>query len=362
MEPWNVRSFIWGHFLISRIFLGSRLPADNGRGLVMIICETGKRARVFRKLIHMKTPSSTSTKQFILTWGFRFSAAWFISAIVFGIYALIFAWRPLETYQPQKNDTALFQDLILNNQEYGKHIDEHDRPYIVEISDSTGGAILLYGAEHTKDPNDSQLTDMEARWNQFKPSIALCESHLGILFPGLMDPVRTFAEPGFVHALAKKNRIPTYTWEPTIEIQVHHLLKHYTKEQVALRFILTPYFSNLRFGAPKYPDAMVESIREKRTQWPGMEQTFPNMQSLQDAWDRHFPSGPDWRKVSDQFELPGFLNEMDANIIRDRHFFAILLDLVGKGERIFAVAGSSHAVKLEPALKAALESIPPKGD
>lgn len=45
---------------------------------------------------------------------------------------------------------------------------------------------------------------------------------------------------------------------------------------------------------------------------------------------------------------------MDANIIRDRHFFAILLDLVKKGERVFAVAGSSHAVKLEPALNAAL--------
>jgi hypothetical protein len=49
-----------------------------------------------------------------------------------------------------------------------------------------------------------------------------------------------------------------------------------------------------------------------------------------------------------------FLSEMDANIIRDRHFFAILLDLVKKGERVFAVAGSSHAVKLEPALKVAL--------
>lgn len=98
----------------------------------------------------------------------------------------------------------------------------------------------------------------------------------------------------------------------------------------------------------------MKSILKKRNQWPGIEQTLPNMQSLQDAWDRHFPDGPDWRTVSDQFGLPGFLNEMDANIIRDRHFLAILLDLVKKGERVFAVAGSSHAVKLEPALNAAL--------
>ena len=303
--------------------------------------------------LRMNTSSPKSTKRFIFTWIFRLASVWFISAIVFGIYALIFAWRPLDDYTPRNSDAGSFQDLILNNAEYGDLMDSHDRPYIVEITTSNGGAVLLYGAEHTKDPNDSQLADIEARWKQFEPSMALCESQLGILFPGLMDPVRTFAEPGFVHALARKANIPTYTWEPPVKVQIEHLLKDFSKEQVALRLILNPYFSNLRHGRPDDPDAVVESVRKKRNQWPGLENTFPNMQSLQKAWNKQFPNGPDWRTVSDQYEMPGFLSKMDTNIIRDHHFLTILLDLVEKGERVFAVAGSSHTVKLEPALNAA---------
>lgn len=303
--------------------------------------------------LHMNPYSQKSTKRFIFTWIFRLASAWFISAIVFGIYALIFAWRPLDDYTPRNSDAVPFLDLILNNAEYGDLMDSHDRPYIVEITASNGGAILLFGAEHTRDPNDSQLADIEARWKEFEPSVALCESQLGIFFPGLMDPVRNFAEPGFVHALAKKHNIPTYTWEPPVKTQIEHLLRDFSKEQVALRFILNPYFSNLRHGRPDDADAMVESVRKKRNLWPGIGGTFPNMQSLQHAWDKQFPKGPDWRTVSDQYKMPGFLSKMDANIIRDRHFLTILLDLVEKGERVFAVAGSSHAVKLEPALNAA---------
>ena len=302
----------------------------------------------------MKAPLAKQVWRFFFTWFFRLVAIWFIAAIVFGIYALLFAWRPLDDYQPHEGNAEWYQRLILSDQQYGGLIDSHDRPFVVEITTSHGGAILLYGAEHTKDPDDIHLKDMETRWKQFAPSVALCESRLGILFPGLMDPVGTFGEPGFVHTLARIKNIPTYTWEPPIEIQIEHLLKDYSKEQVALRFILTPYFSNLRYGRPDDPDAVVESVRKKRNQWPGIENAFPNMQSLQHAWDKHFPNGPDWRTVSDQYEMPGFLSEMDANIIRDRHFLAILLDLVKKGERVFAVAGSSHAVKLEPALNAAL--------
>jgi hypothetical protein len=45
---------------------------------------------------------------------------------------------------------------------------------------------------------------------------------------------------------------------------------------------------------------------------------------------------------------------MDANRARDEHFARVVIDLVRKGERVFAVCGSSHAVKLEPALREAL--------
>jgi hypothetical protein len=102
---------------------------------------------------------------------------------------------------------------------------------------------------------------------------------------------------------------------------------------------------------------VAEAVR-KRGGWPGLEGVFRGVADVEAAWQRHFPEGPDWRDVSDQFGLPGFLAEIDGNRARDAHFLRVVVDLVRRGERVFAVAGSSHAVKLEPALRAALETPP----
>jgi hypothetical protein len=274
--------------------------------------------------------------------------------VLFGLWAWAFAWRRLPYYVDVR--TVPLPVPIMTGDAYSKVINTHPRPYIVEIEGMPRGAVLLYGATHTKDPQDSQIRDVRNRWARFRPTIALCESRLGVLFPGLMDPVKTFSEPGAVHALARKDGIPTYTWEPPSEVQVAALLTNFSREQVALRFILAPYFSNLRFGKPDNPEAFVEEIRGKRSRWSGIENVFASVNEIQAAWIRHFPNGPDWKDVSDEFGLPGFLAKMDTNRVRDEHFARVIVAMAQKGERIFAVAGLSHAVKLDAALRAALET------
>lgn len=303
-------------------------------------------------------PSNTVPTRYGRLWLVRAGAATVSAMLLFGLWAWIFAWRKLPHY-PVSTQIELPMP-IMTGEEYGQVINSHPRPYIVEIGIERGGGVLIYGATHTKDPKNPQIADIDKRWAAFRPTVALCESRLGVLFPGLMNPVKTFSEPGAVHALARKHRIPTYTWEPSTEIQVAHLLRSFTKEQVALRFILGSYFSNLRFGRPDDPDAFVEEIRRKRSSWPGIEDAFGNMDEIELAWKKHFPEGPDWRDVSDEFGLPGFFAEMDTNRVRDEHFARIILGLVGKGERVFAVAGLSHAVKLDSAMRAALETTHPQ--
>jgi len=69
-------------------------------------------------------------------------------------------------------------------------------------------------------------------------------------------------------------------------------------------------------------------------------------------WRRDFPNEADWRDTSDQFGLPGYLSAIAAcaNRARDEHLAQVIVDLSAQGERVFAIAGSSHAVKLEPVL------------
>ncbi len=282
-----------------------------------------------------------------------------IMAIVFGlwlllvIWGLLFAWRRLPCYQPAKQHVAVGQPL--SNFDYGLLADSHARPYIVELETESGGAVLLYGAEHTQDPADPQLADIRERWDAFKPDVALVESRLGIMFPGLMDPVETFGEPGAVAALAKRDKVELYSWEPTEEQRIQALLEQpFSRRQIALSVILGPYFGNLRHGKPADPDAWIAEYVRKRGSLPGIEGEISTVAELNAAWDAEFPDGPDWRAVSDQYGLPGYLARVDGNMVRDEHLLQGLLDLAGQGRRVFVIAGSAHAVKLDAVLRSSL--------
>lgn len=267
-----------------------------------------------------------------------------------GLLLWFTAWGKLPHIAPPRAaEHVRFQ--IMSAREYRARIDHHARPYVYEIL-ADRGAVLIYGAEHTKNPGDPQIADIERRWTAFRPSLALCESDLGILFPLLMDPVREFGEPGALCALARRDAVPVFTWEPHPHELVARLLRRHPARQVAARLMLGPYFSNLRHGRPDHPEAFVEEYRAKRQRWPGLEQTFGSVAEIDAFWRSEFPDGPDWRNVSDAHGLPGFLADIDVNQPRDEHFVAIVLQAVERGERVFAVCGSSHAVKIEPALQA----------
>ena len=277
-----------------------------------------------------------------------------VAFVAFAAWLLGTAWYRVPHYQI--TNPIELGAAIMSADAYASVIDTHARPYVYELEVTGSGAVLVYGATHTKDPGHPQITDIESRWHAFAPTVALVESDLGMMFPSFMDPVRTFGEVGAVHALAREADIATFTWEPTNDVLIESLKSQgFTARQIALRLILGPYFSNLRHGRPDDPEAFVEEFRAERVRWSGLENTFASVDEINVEWNRVFPDGPNWRDVSDEFGLPGFLGEMDANQARDEHFARAVIELVGVGERVYAVCGSSHAVKLEPALRATLK-------
>jgi len=273
-------------------------------------------------------------------------------------WGLLFAWRPLHYYDLDPEAVALPM-RPMNNAEYAEVIGDHPRPFIVRIENvgEAGGGVLLYGATHTRDPDNPQIAEIERLWADFDPTVALCESDLGILFPGFIDPIETFGEAGALHALARRHDAPTYTWEPRPNVLARALVEQgFTKEQVSLSLVLRPAFSSRRFGPHANAEALVADTFRERVSLPAISGALRSVDDIDAAWANHFPEGPDWRDVSDEYALPGFLARIDANLPRDRHFARVVIDLVRKGERVFAVAGSSHAVKLERTLRAALEA------
>jgi hypothetical protein len=260
-------------------------------------------------------------------------------------------WRSPDYYTAY-GDIELAEP-VLTSEQYSELAESHARPYIVRISD----AVILFGAEHTMDPANGQIDSIRSLWKEFSPTTALVESRLGFLFRWVQDPVARYGESGLVYDLAKQEGIPCYTWEPPVEAEVAWVLKSYPQKRVALFYILRPYFGQRKFSTPDDPDRMVTGTIGRRTQWKGLEGSIASVAEIDSIWKADFAGGKDWRDTDDRYGWPGYLNEIAAvsNAFRDEHAVRVILQLVRNGERVFAVCGSSHAVKLERALRSTLQ-------
>jgi len=261
-----------------------------------------------------------------------------LTAIVY-----LISWKSPACYIPQKNyDPA--DSIVL----FGTYTGEHPRPMII-----TKPELVIFGATHTRNPDEPQIKQIEKSWNQLKPTVALVEGRLGFLFPGLMDPVKTLGEGGQVKWLAQRDGIKVYNWDLSKEALAIQLeQEHFTKDQIALQQILNPYFSNLRFGKPASPEDFIKTYL-KRAAYVNLQDSIREVSDVDRYWEKYFPSGPNWRDVSDENALPGFLAPMMAftNDLRNKQLVAAAKELTKKGERVFVVCGSSHAFCVEPAFR-----------
>lgn len=258
----------------------------------------------------------------------------FTVIILCGIIYLI-AWKSPKYYSVSVTAT----DSIIPFKNYGQIIN-HQRPFIITASNK----YCIFGAEHTRDPNYFEIALIEQEWEKSKPTIALVEGRLGFLIPGFMDPVKNLGEGGKVKALAQKDNVPLYNWDLSKEELATQLLTKFNAEQIALAQILNPYFGQLRYGKPDSPEKYIEQYY-KRAKFVGQENNIANSTDIDRLWKKYFPTGADWRDVSDEQGLPGYLDEMAAftNDLRNRQLVSAVKELTAKGERVFLSCGSSHA-------------------
>ena len=269
--------------------------------------------------------------------------AWFIGIVVLALVSVfLLAWKSPDYYRVADCKSV----TIVPFSQYGA-IADHPRPMILE-----GKNVVIFGATHTRDPKDSQIDEIEFKWKQLKPSIALVEGRLGFLLPGFMDPVKNLGEGGKVKALARAAGIPVYNWDLPKEDLAAKLKASFTGEQIALAQILFPYFGAQRFGKPASPETYIEEYLH-RAKYVGLEEKFRTAADLDREWKNIFPAGPDWRTVSDEHGLPGYLENYLAaiNDLRNQQLVCAISQLLSKGEKVFVVCGSSHAACIEPAVK-----------
>ncbi len=241
--------------------------------------------------------------------------------------------------------------------------EEHDaawrrnggNPYVLSIEPEEGGALLYYGASHESDPDHPQIADIQSRWREFRPTVALYEGRQRRFFYGaLIEPFAGLPEPALVHKLARRDGVELFSLEPSYEDEVAEHLRSYTPEQVALFFFRRVYLSE---SGGQADDDLARHLLGKRTDVAGLRGSLATLDDVDQVWTRDFPGHGDWRTEPGE---PGYLGEISdaSRRIRGEHMIRILVDLVRKGERVLAVVGSGHVIRQEWNLRTLLGAEP----
>lgn len=287
----------------------------------------------------------------------RAIALGFCSLLVIGVLvAWFFSWSSPPVYAPSA--VRALSAPISSSIHDERVAAIGDGPYTLAI-DASRGSLLFFGARHLNDAADPQVEAIRAAWSAFKPTVALVEGRMGFFVGPDSFAVGQFGESAAVYALARDAKIPLYTLEPPYEKEVAALLEVGSPQRVALFVTLRGAMSDRRSG--HVSEEQARNLLRRRTNTPALKGAFESLKDMEAFYTKEFPDQPAWRELPEEALWPSpdgtWLNAMArrASAVRDEHFAQVLLDLVSKGERVFAVAGRSHVIMLEPALWATLQ-------
>jgi hypothetical protein len=235
--------------------------------------------------------------------------------------------------------------------------DEHDRilrahgnPYVLRFRH-----LIFFGARHTSNRDDLQLVEIERLWREFRPTVALYEGRQRRYFVGPLFRFGPVTESRLVHQLAWRDGVRLISLEPRYEDEVAALLRRWSAEQVALFFFTRVYWSE---AGGKANDRLARELLAKRTDVNGLRESLPDLAAVDTLWQRDFTERRDWRTLNEEPKRT-YLGQIadDSRTVRGEHMARTLIDLTRRGERVFAVVGSGHVIRLEPILKATTRDV-----
>lgn len=240
---------------------------------------------------------------------------------------------------------------------------DHSEPYIYQIT-ADSGALLYFGSRHSFDPTDSQITKIQEAWKTFRPDVAFTEGGmLSVDSLSQTEAIERYGEFGMTRLLAKRDSVPVRSLDPDRGSEITYLRNRgWSDEQLMLFYTLRQVAQsqsqqvtvNLSEAVPKYLASLVQRFS---MQGPTTVSEF------EQSVERLLPDVQNWREISMAYFYPGpqdqtfFTNEIatESNQFRDLYHVELLKNAVLSGIRVFAIAGSAHAVMQEPALRSILQ-------
>lgn len=278
--------------------------------------------------------------------------------LFFGIILILFMtdvlWKSPSYYTTAQQKTL--KAPIMDMETYMNGIvKEHRRPYIYTVKSKNKGTVIILGVKHTRDKSHSQFDSIRHYWNIYKPDIALVEGRMGFFFKWVHDPIEKYGESGLTTKLAKHDNVDLFTWEPAREDEINLLLKKHSAKQLAMFYSLRPFFGISVEERRNNPEEKLQELIEERTDYNQLKNTISSWKEIDSIWTKEFPD-IDWRSYSTSHGWPGYFNDIwnSSNLSRDEHMIQIILEQVENNKTVFVTMGSSHAPRIENALKSTI--------
>lgn len=319
----------------------------------------------------MSSPKATSSRSrgWCVRWLRRAGFAMLVVVCALGVTVWRLGWWAPPTYTPgpgiEVRGTGLdsaghdARVVLLGDEPYVLHVESTVAPAGDGASGpkaadgrAARGALLFFGSRHSKDPDHPQIAELRHAWEKFRPTVALVEGRMSFFVGTTRQGIGIFGEGAPVYSMADRAGLPCYTLEPPLEEEIAALDECGDRTQVAMFRVLSGYVSARRGG----PVSTFKVGRLLGRRARPLTDAFPTIEAFDAYYAQQFPGAGDWREIPEEAMWPGkedtILHRMAtrSNRVRDEHFVRTMLDLVRRGERVFAIAGRSHTVNFEPVL------------
>jgi hypothetical protein len=251
-------------------------------------------------------------------------------------------------------DGAAVRHLILSFDAYAAL--RHPTPYIVELTHADRH-LLLFGGPHTTDPAHPTFDHIETAFVRFAPSLALHEGTPPAVEPLREIAIRRHGESGLVRHLAARAGIETASMDIELEDEARLLRRSLPLDEALLFLVVRQLASyNRKTARPDFSgyfgdffERIAPGLGLATIEWSMIEAAHQRLVG------RRLVVGSVTALETDPTRSEQLTQRIAtfSNRMRDEHMLAALLAALELHPRVFATVGVSHAVMLEPALRAA---------
>ena len=233
----------------------------------------------------------------------------------------------------------------------------HATPYVVEV-ERDGSRLVLLGGHHSTDPDDPIFDCIDATFSRLAPTFALHEGTPPAVEPDREIAIRRHGEAGLVRHLSARAGIGTESMDIPLAEEAE-LLRRRIGQRDALVFLVVRQLASFNrktarmdfdgyFG--EFFETIAPALELASLDWPLIEAEHARL--LGRPLVAGQVTGIETNPMRD--DLPTQRIARWSNRRRDEYMLRRLLDAARRHQRVLATVGVTHAVMLEPALRASV--------